>query len=307
LDHSYKPQTAGVGSTGSYRGAVNFGNDANNPLDSGFGFANAALGVFASDSQASAFLEGNYVYNNVEWYLQDNWQVNRKLTLDYGLRFVHQGPQYDTYGFSSQFFEPLWDAARAPALFQPVCAGASPCTGPDVRAQNPVTGEVFGPGSSSLVGQLVPNSGSLTNGVVPAGVGPNVRENYRWPWLVLAPRFGYAWRATPRLVLRGGTGLFYDRPGGNSRVGQITNPPASRRVTGNNGTLQGLSHGLEVSAPPGMTLFQFDARMPSSMHWNAGVQLTLPWSSTLDVSYVGLHGYNLLEQTDINAPDFGAA
>src|SRR5262249_15426403 len=38
-----------------------------------------------------------------------------------------------------------------------------------------------------------------------------------------------------------------------------------------------------------------------------GVQLTLPWSSTLDVSYVGLHGYNLLEQTDINAPDFGAA
>ena len=46
------------------------------------------------------FLEGNYVYRNTEWYLQDNWKVNGKLTLDYGLRFVHQPPQYHTYRFS---------------------------------------------------------------------------------------------------------------------------------------------------------------------------------------------------------------
>jgi hypothetical protein len=43
------------------------------------------------------------------------------------------------------------------------------------------------------------------------------------------------------------------------------------------------------------------------VHWNSGVQFALPWSSSLDLSYVGLYGYNLLEQTDINAPDFGAA
>ena len=35
IDDSYKPQSAGVGATGSYRGTVSFGNDANNPLDSG--------------------------------------------------------------------------------------------------------------------------------------------------------------------------------------------------------------------------------------------------------------------------------
>ena len=170
-----------------------------------------------------------------------------------------------------------------------------------------MTGEVLGPGTSSLVGQLVPNSGSLANGVFPAGTSPNVKENYTWPWLVLAPRFGYAWRPTQRYVFRGGAGLFYDRPDGNSMFGQITNPPASRSVTVNNGTLQGLSNGLAVSAPPGMTLFQFDAGMPASVHWNSGVQFALPWSSSLDLSYVGLHGYNLLEQTDINAPEFGAA
>src|SRR5581483_5358368 len=52
--------------------------------------------------------------------------------------------------------------------------------------------------------------------------------------------------------------------------------------------------------------------------WNVGVQTALPWSSSLDVSYVGTHGYNLLaygasglttveSALDLNAPDLGAA
>ena len=47
--------------------------------------------------------------------------------------------------------------------------------------------------------------------------------------------------------------------------------------------------------------------MPTSVQWNTGLQFTLPWASVMDVEYVGNHSYNLLEQTDINAPDFGAA
>ena len=311
LDHSYKPQSAGVGATGSYRGTVNFTNDANNPLDSGFGFANAALGVFSSYQQANRFLEGNYVYNNVEWYVQDNWKVSSKLTLDYGLRFVHQSPQYDTYGFSSNFLEGLWDPSKAPQLFRPTCAPgvAAPCTGQNVRALNPITGEILGAGSSAVVGQIVPGSGLLTNGVFPAGTGQVAKENYTWPWLKLAPRFGYAYdlSGTQRFVLRGGAGIFYDRPDGNSMFGQITNPPASRSVTVNNGQLQALGNGLQVSAPPGLSLFQYDAGVPTSVQWNTGLQFTLPWASVVDVEYVGNHSYNLLANTDINAPDFGAA
>ena len=44
LNHSYKAQNANV----SWQGRVNFGNDTNNALDTGFGYANAALGVFTS-------------------------------------------------------------------------------------------------------------------------------------------------------------------------------------------------------------------------------------------------------------------
>ena len=84
--------------------------------------------------------------------------------------------------------------------------------------------------------------------------------------------------------------------------GQITNPPASRSVTVNNGELANLTGGLQVSAPPGLTIFEYDAKMPTSVQWNTGLQFNLPWASVMDVEYVGNHSSNLLEQTDIKRP-----
>ncbi len=97
LNHSYKAQNTGAGGIAnlSFQGYVNFGNNTNNTLDSGFGYSNAALGVFKEYLQASKFIEGDMVYNQVEVFVQDNWKVTNRLTLDYGMRFVHQGPQYD--------------------------------------------------------------------------------------------------------------------------------------------------------------------------------------------------------------------
>ena len=37
------------------------------------------------------------LYNQLEFYIQDNWKVSNRLTLDYGMRFVHQQPQYDQF------------------------------------------------------------------------------------------------------------------------------------------------------------------------------------------------------------------
>src|SRR5712692_10554790 len=70
--HSYKAQQRQ-----GWAGTINFGNDTQNSLDSGFGYANALLGVFSSYSQYSRYVEGNYVYNNTEAYVQDNWKVTR--------------------------------------------------------------------------------------------------------------------------------------------------------------------------------------------------------------------------------------
>ena len=48
-----------------------------------------------------------------------------------------------------------------------------------------------------------------------------------------APRFGAAYDLTgaQRLVLRGGVGLFFDRPNGNSVFSQVGNPPFSTATT----------------------------------------------------------------------------
>ena len=35
--------------------------------------------------------------------------------------------------------------------------------------------------------------------------------------------------------------------------------------------------------------------------------MALPWAMALDVSYVGQHQYNILQNVDINRVDFGAA
>ena len=96
---------------------MNFGNDTNNALDTGFGYANAATGVFTRYQQASDFIEGQMVYDNTEFYVQDNWKVNSRMTLDYGVRFTHQQPQYDQNQAMSNFFPEQWNGvAGADAL-----------------------------------------------------------------------------------------------------------------------------------------------------------------------------------------------
>ncbi|PYQ97092.1 MAG: hypothetical protein DMF97_14435, partial [Acidobacteria bacterium] len=98
-NHSFKAQNTGAGGVPNlgFQGYVNFGNDTNNALDTGFGFANAATGVFTQYLQQSKLIEGSMIYNNTEFYVQDNWRVNSRLTLDYGVRFTRQQPQYDQF------------------------------------------------------------------------------------------------------------------------------------------------------------------------------------------------------------------
>ena len=100
-----------------FQGYVNFGNDTNNALDTGFGFANAAIGVFTQYLQQSKLIEGSMIYNNTEFYLQDNWKVNSRLTLDYGVRFTRQQPQYDQFLQMSNFFPDQWSLGAAPLLY----------------------------------------------------------------------------------------------------------------------------------------------------------------------------------------------
>jgi hypothetical protein len=131
--HSFKPQSIFA----SFNSKIEFQDDASNPFDTGFGYANAATGVFRNYIQASKYALPEWVYNNFEFYGQDNWKATRKLTLDYGVRFYYLTPQWDQTLQASNFLPERFDSAQAARLFRPVCIGASPCSGSSRRGMDP--------------------------------------------------------------------------------------------------------------------------------------------------------------------------
>ncbi|HJZ78093.1 MAG TPA: hypothetical protein VKE51_40480, partial [Vicinamibacterales bacterium] len=115
------------------------------------------------------------------------------------------------------------------------------------------------------------------------------------------------------LVVRGGGGLFYDRPDGNTVFSIPGNPPIATSQDLRNGQLQTIGTGLNPVAVPALVIFQYDAKVPASWQWQGGVQMALPWATSLDVSYIGNRGVNRLgafqggTTVNLNAVDFGAA
>jgi hypothetical protein len=322
-NHSFKAQNTGAGGVANlgFQGYVNFANDTNNALDTGFGFANAAVGVFTQYLQQSKLIEGSMLYNNTEFYVQDNWKASDRMTLDYGIRFTRQQPQYDQFQQMSNFFPDQWSLNSAPLLYVSGCNnGATVCTGNARNAVDPRTGQILtAPGAANTaaaIGTVIPGTGNPTNGVKQAGDGI-ADTSYTWPKLAVAPRFGMAYdlTGTQRVVLRAGGGLFFDRPDGNTVFSIPGNPPISTSQDLRNGQLQTLGSGLSTAGVPALIDFQYDAKLPSSWQWQGGVQFALPWSAALDVAYVGNHGFNRLRAfqggangaVDLNAVDIGAA
>jgi hypothetical protein len=176
---------------------------------------------------------------------------------------------------------------------------------------DPKTGQFVGTAAqaSVIVGTTVPNVGNTANGLVLAGQGI-AKTGFTYPALMAAPRFGGAWdvKGDQHFVVRGATGLFFDRPPANSIYATTSNPPKSQNVTVRYGNLQDISAaGLTTVAPPAITVFTYDNSIPASYQWNLGVQTVLPFSSALDVSYTGQHSYNTQNTVNLNSIDLGTA
>ena len=293
--HGFKPQSHRAPANGN----ISFQNDASNPYDSGYPFANAALGVYQTYSQAGQWFQGEWIYNNFEWYAQDNWRVGDRLTLDYGVRFYWMQPTHDKNDMASNFLPDKYNASLAPRLYYPATVNG-------VRvALDRATGQTL---PAAAIGRIVPNSGSLQNGLFQQGNGIS-DQLYENDGIKVAPRFGMSYDLTgkQKYVFRGGAGVFYNRPMGDTVYGMIEQPPSVVSPTLFYGRLQDIDPGNALVAPPTLFAFEYDGTFPKVYAFNAGVQAQMPWSLVLDVSYVGTRSRDQHTQKNINAPDYGVA
>ncbi len=305
--NSYKPQSIFT----SFNSQINFIDDSNNPFDTGYGYANAATGVFNTYTQASKYAVPEWRYKNFEWYAQDNWKVNR-FTLDYGMRFYYMTPQWDSSLQASNFIPEQFDFANAARLYFPVCIGASPCSGANRRGMDPTqvgntTPTLTNTVPERFIGRLVPGSNRF-NGAYLAGEGidDTLQDGSSFKF---SPRIGATYDITGRAesILRGGWGIFYDRPQGNMVFDMGANAPGVLVQTLQWGRLQDLTTGGSDPFPTlSLNPTAFDFRPPKVYQWNIGVQQKLWREFILDVAYVGSESKDLLRRFQQNAVPLGA-
>jgi hypothetical protein len=211
-------------------------------------------------------------------YAQDAIKVNRKLTLNLGLRYEYRVPPWEING-KEGFFDPTIDALR-------------------VRVR---------PGYYNFT---LPTSQVVLDPSYQPGI-------WKPEWRDWGPRFGFAYSLTGNTVLRGGAGIFYSDTQGQEIQGKVYMPPMSNTITltGNpSGSPNVLADQLfpsPTNAPPGaLSPFTVNPndRTPYIDQWNLGIQHTFGSSTLFEVAYVGSVGkhlngrYNLNQATSLPGP-----
>jgi hypothetical protein len=266
------------------RGTLDFGPQyTDNPAapgTGGSGFASFLLGV--TDGGSINNLHNiDYLRPVYAFYVQDDFKVTPRLTLNLGLRyelFTTVKEKYDAQG--------TYDLGKQILL---VPKGQKEQLTPTLAS-------------------YIPLSATASRGLVPVDT-----NNF-------APRIGFAYRVRDRLVLRGGYGVFYGgaENGPYSNPSQGFNPPffvtqvfstpcgaasANPALAG-----QGLDcsiPGLSVLAqgfpanslvdPNTPSLFTIDSKIvtPYMHQWHLSAQYQLPFDTLLDVTYGGSKGTKL--------------
>jgi Carboxypeptidase regulatory-like domain len=217
---------------------------------------------------------------------QDNWKVTPKLTLNLGLRYDVTLPRTDRYN-RQNWFDPTV---------------TSPLGGGSLSYPDPVSGQT----------DTLPLQGGEVF------VTPNQRTNYVTDWHDFQPRIGFAFQFVPKMVLRGGYGIYYGQsrsgvtgvvPYGSQGFNQYTNVINTYQSDGAipylhlsnpypNGLTQpaGNSLGLlnDVGYGANGPLRTASANMtPYDQSWSLGVERELRGNLVINAEYIGKKGTHL--------------
>jgi hypothetical protein len=242
----------------------------------------------ASNIRASNIAETDNGKNYWGTYVNDDWRVTDKLTVNFGVRYDLFGLVYEHHGAQANF----------------VPAGTGPFTNPTyIIAEGPNSNNL----SPSFLSQLATNGiDLLVSNKYGKGLGNSQNNNF-------APRVGAAYQATKKLVVRAGWGMFFngfENRGYSPNIGEnypfqfqfnfpepnpntpITFPGCATAGPGNVGTFEtGFSctplDPLLVNAKGlGLLGIQFNYITPYTMSGNLTVQYQVTPSMSVQVAYV---------------------
>src|SRR5579862_6379955 len=259
------------------------GNTTGNPFASlAFGYGdniNASSQLVVTPSVANRSLETGF-------YVQDDWKVNSKLTINLGLRYQWSSP-YTSRGNRIEFSNFTADSGVNLDLTSvPAVAEGNPSVQGQMQSiglNYPASQEVFGT-------TQFPTSSMRTV--------PTYRKD-------VGPRLGFSYQLDPQTVVRGGAGIYF----GMSPATNFQYPGSAFRKTANlfftNDNFATQSATLENPFPAGFTgpqgtqygqfanwgyqnpndLGTTAARDANLYQWNLGIQRLLPSQIVLGVDY----------------------
>jgi hypothetical protein len=286
-----------VGSAnGDVQGVISFAE--NSPKNTPAALLEAAGNInYQQDSAQGRFHQYALV---AEPYLQDDYKMLNRLTLNLGLRLSLFGNFYER---DRQLYN--WD----PTKFDRGITGTfhvDPTFGElvDNATQLPIP---------RTTGTLDPR---IANGLVRCGydgVPASCMTPKLWNW---SPRIGFAWNidGSGHMAIRGGYGIFYEHgtpyeantgsleanPPAVTTVEQYSNPDGLYCIGGQDSAGACTIAALKGAFPISVTAIPTKTQWADAQQWNLSVERELPWNFVATAAYVGSKGTHLTAELQLN-------
>ncbi len=247
----------------------------------GFAMADAIMGLPRTINASVDIFDPNFSSFSFFPWVQDDWKVSSKLTINFGLRYERAGRPYSRNDSISNFIE-----------------------------ISPGVGRIMTPAS-----RPPPAGFSDTFIPAPAGISRALMHNDNNNF---APRMGFAYKATDHTVIRGAYGLFSQRDNACTWIGISINSPWIRTGSVTLGVNQNDLDTFPINDLRPVTDFVAPGSKPSVIamttvwedayvqQWNLYVDHSLTDSMVAKIGYVGNHAVGLRRQNSpFNSPPPG--